>query len=120
MCLSPVEELLRLSSAQAKLLLEGDASQIETLLTAVAPRLPRPVTTWDGTRSLPAVREGMLIVPLVNRFDDDQQRQLLRWIEETAGTVGWSPPRRDRCSDWFSVGCFSTRFTIVSTSFAWY
>jgi DNA-binding NtrC family response regulator len=28
-----------------------------------------------------------LIVPLVNRFDDDQQRQLLRWIEETGGKV---------------------------------
>jgi hypothetical protein len=82
-----MEELLRLSCAQTNLLLEGDESQVETVLTAVAPSLPRPVTLWGGTLSLPAVREGTLIVPFVNRFDDDQQRQLLGWIEETAGTV---------------------------------
>jgi hypothetical protein len=86
MSLLPME-LLRLSSAQTNLLLEGEASQVETVLTAVAPSLPRPVTTWGGTGSLAAVRDGTLIVPLVNRFDDDQQRQLLRWLEETAGAV---------------------------------
>jgi hypothetical protein len=87
MSLSPVEELLRLSSAQTNLLLEGGESQVETVLSAVVPSLPRPVTTWAGTASLPTVRDGTLIVPLVNRFDDDQQRQLLRWLDETAGTV---------------------------------
>ncbi len=83
----PVEELLRLSSAQTNLLLEGEESQVETMLTAVVPSLPRPVTTWGGSASLPTLREGTLIVPLVNRFDDDQQRQLLHWIEDTGGTV---------------------------------
>ena len=85
--LVPGEELVRLFSAQMHLLLEGDESQVETVLTAVAPNLPRPVTTWSGTQSLATVRDGTLIVRLVDRFDAEQQRQLLRWLEETAGRV---------------------------------
>jgi DNA-binding NtrC family response regulator len=42
---------------------------------------------WSPGILMPAVDRGTLIVPRVDRLDDDQQRRLIYWLEKTAGSV---------------------------------
>jgi hypothetical protein len=86
MPLLPIEELLCLASAQTNVLLEGPPPQVDTMLAALLPHAMPPLTTWDGATPLPTELAGTVIVREVNRLDGDQQRQLLRWIQNTDGT----------------------------------
>ena len=87
MSLPPVEEFLLLASVHTNLLLEGQEPQLDAVLDVLVPRLSRPVTTWSQGILVPGVDRGTLIVPKVDRLDDDQQRQLVHWLEKTAGSV---------------------------------
>ena len=87
MSLPSIEEFLLLASVHTNLLLEGQEPQFEAVLVALAPRLSRPVTTWSQGILVPGEDPGTLIVPKVDRLDDDQQQQLVRWLEKTGGSV---------------------------------
>jgi hypothetical protein len=82
----PIEELLCLASAQTNLLLEGLPSRVDAMLAALIPHVLPPLTTWDGATPLPTEHTGTVIAWQVDRLDGDQQRQLLRWIQNTDGT----------------------------------
>jgi hypothetical protein len=85
MPLVPIDELLCLASAQTNLLLEGQPSQVDAILAALVPHMLPPLTTWDGAAPLPTEHRGTVIALQVNRLDGDQQRQLLRWIQNADG-----------------------------------
>jgi hypothetical protein len=86
MPLLPIEELLCLASAHTNLLVEGPLSQVDAIVAALIPHTLPPLTTWDGATPLPTGHTGTVIARQVNRLDDDQQRQLLRWIQNADGT----------------------------------
>ena len=80
-------EFLRLAAAQTNLLVEGDKLRVEAVLAALTPHLVSPLTTWGGGMALPIARWGTVMVPHVERLHEAHQRQLLRWLSETDGTV---------------------------------
>jgi hypothetical protein len=83
----PIGELQLLSSTHTNVMLEGRETQVEAALAAFASHLSGPLTTWSAGMPLPVQHGGTLIVPKVDRLDEDGQRQLVRWFEETAGAV---------------------------------
>ena len=80
-------EFLRLAAAQTNLLVEGNELRVQAVLAALAPNFVSPLTTWGGGMALPTARWGTLMVPHVERLHEEHQRQLLRWLGETDGTV---------------------------------
>jgi hypothetical protein len=81
------DESLALSPIRPNVLLEGPEPLLEAVVAALTPQLPCPLATWCGEGPLPDERRGTLVVPEVHRLDDHQQRQLLRWLADTVGTV---------------------------------
>ena len=94
--------------ARSNLLLAGSFSATDAMLVALKPHLRAPLRKYKPKAGLPMPqpREGTLVLLEVDRLDEKQQAQLVRWLDrfhergrvQVVSTTS-EPlfPRRDRC-----------------------
>lgn len=65
-------------------LLCGPPSTIDAALAALEPYFPQPVVRWsaDNFRSLPCRARGTVILEHAEAYEQEQQRALLKWLDE--------------------------------------
>ena len=81
--LTRLSEFLAHAGARPSVLIE--MSDSAAALEAVGPCLATPIVIWNATNPLPVEPVGTLVVPNVDGLDNDQQHQLMRWLDATSG-----------------------------------
>ena len=78
-----LSELLAHAGVRPSVLIEGPDSA--AVFEAVGPCLAPPIVIWNGTNRLRVEPVGTLVVSNVDGLDNDQQHQLMRWLDATSG-----------------------------------
>ena len=88
--LSAVSELLGiLTRGHPNVLLIGPESATAHALDRIQVHLHLPIEAWSpaDARALPNGQAGTLLIPSIDKADDDQQSQLSAWLDSRLGLV---------------------------------
>ena len=84
-----VWDLRQLITVGSNMLIRGEKSAATATVVALSADLSIPLVTWTAgsSVSLPALREGTVVLQDVDRLEPSTQRELLTWLDERGGRV---------------------------------
>jgi len=79
----------RLITVGSNMLIRGEKSAATATVVALSADLSMPLVTWSAgsDATLPALRQGTVVLQDVDRLDLRAQRELLVWLDERGGCV---------------------------------
>jgi hypothetical protein len=82
-------ELQVIMTEHPNLLMCGPKVSIQSALAFLRPSFRQPVAKWahDAQQNPPSQQSGTLIIEDATTLDDEQQKTLLRWLDQHAGRV---------------------------------
>ena len=82
-------DLRQLMTVGSNLLIRGEKSVATATVVAFSADLSIPLVTWTAGSnvSLPALRQGTVVLQDVDRLDQNAQRELLAWLDDRGGRV---------------------------------
>jgi hypothetical protein len=82
-------DLRRLITVGSNMLIRGEKSAATATVVALSADLSIPLVTWTAGSnvSLPALRQGTVVLQDVDRLELSAQRELLAWLDERGGCV---------------------------------
>jgi hypothetical protein len=82
-------DLRQLITVGSNMLIRGEKSAATATVVALSADLSIPLVTWTAGSnvSLPALREGTVVLQDVDRLELSAQRELLAWLDERGGRV---------------------------------
>jgi hypothetical protein len=86
---TPAGDFRRLITVGSNMLIRGEKSAATATVVALSADLSMPLVTWNAGSdvSLPALRQGTVVLHDVDRLDLSAQRGLLAWLDERGGRV---------------------------------